>query len=130
MQTAIKSGQMLNRPKNHKLTDTEKKEVKKKIDAQKERDSEIITGVFKNVESPGSSLQFWFKKYDEPPVYYEFQDGQRYEVPRMVAEHINQNTKVKSHEYPKEAWEGKMVPIIRPTGKTRDRYLFIEGAGL
>jgi hypothetical protein len=130
MSVSIRSGESLTIPKNKKLTDAEKKEAKKKIDAAKEKDAEIISGVFKNIECPGSSLQFWFKKYDEPPVYYEFLDGQRYDIPRMVAEHINKGTKVKSHEYPQAVWEGKQVPVITPTGKTRDRYLFVEAAGL
>ena len=130
MTTAIKSGQFLHVPKTKKLTEAEKKEVAKKIAAQKEKDSEIISGVFKNIESPGTSIQFWFKKYNEPPVYYEFQDGQRYDVPRMVAEHINQNTKLKSYSYPQECWEGKQVPLVQSDGKKKDRYMFVEAPGL
>ena len=130
MSVSIKSGEYLNVPKTRKLNEAGKKDAAKKIAAQKEKDSEVISGVFKNIECPGSSLQFWFKKYEEPPVYYEFLDGQRYDVPRMVAEHLNTGTRVKSFSYPQEVWEGKQIPIITPTGKGRDRFLFVEAAGL
>lgn len=130
MSVAIKSGEYLNIPAKKALSEADKKEVAKKIAAAKEKDSELVTGTFKNIECPGSSLQFWFKKYDEPPVYYELLDGQKYTIPRMVAEHLNTGTRVKSHEYPQHVWEGKQVPIITPTGKTRDRYLFVEAPGL
>jgi len=130
MSVSIKSGEYLNIPKNRKLDEAGKKAAAKKIAAQKEKDSEIISGVFKNIECPGSSVQFWFKKYEEPPTYYEFLDGHRYSVPRMVAEHLNNGTRVKSHQYPQAVWEGKQVPVITPTGKARDRFLFVEAAGL
>jgi len=130
MSVAIKSGESLSIPKNKKLNEAEKKEAAKKIEAAKEKDMEPVSGVFKNIECPGSSVQFWFKKYDESPVYYNFFDGQRYTVPRMVSIHLNTNTRVRSFEYPKEVWEGRQIPIISPTGKRRDRYLFVEGAGL
>ena len=130
MSVSIKSGEYLNIPKTRKLDDAGKKLLAKKIAEAKEKDSEIISGVFKNIESTGSSVQFWFKKYDEPPIYYEFLDGERYSIPRMVAAHLNTATRVKSHEYPQVVWEGKQVPVITPTGKTRDRFLFVEAAGL
>lgn len=130
MSVSIKSGQYLNIPKTKRLNEAQKKEAAKKIAAQKEKDGEVISGVFKNIECKGSSLSFWFKKYDEPPIYYEFMDGQRYEIPRMVAEHINKGTRVTSFEYPQEVWEGKQVPIITPTGAAKDRFLFVEAAGL
>ena len=130
MTTAIKSGEYLNIPQTKKLTETQKKEAAKKIAAAKEQDMELVSGTFKNIECPGSSIQFWFKKYDEPPMYYEFQDGQKYTIPKMVAHHLNVGTRVKTHEYIKDVFEDRQVPLVSPTGKCRDRYLFVEAAGL
>lgn len=130
MSIPIKSGEYLNIPKTKKLTEEEKKVAKKKIAEAKERDSEMVTGTFKNIEAPGCDISFWFKKYDEPPVYYNFFDGQNYTIPRMVAEHINTGTEIKQFEYQASPFGPGNVPVISPTGKAKTRYLFVNAPGL
>jgi hypothetical protein len=67
-------------------------EAQKKLEAQSERDHEMVTGVFRFLEMPGSILRFMFQKYPQDGfVRYELVDGQIYKLPRMVARHLNQN---------------------------------------
>ena len=69
-----------------------KVELAKKIDAMKERDQELVTGIFRYIEKPRQTLRFRFKKYPgEEFVQYEMKDGERYRIPRSVARHLNQN---------------------------------------
>lgn len=69
-----------------------KAELAKKIDSMKERDMELVTGIFRYIEKPRQTLKFRYKKYaGEEFVEYTFKDGERYRIPRMVARHLNQN---------------------------------------
>lgn len=69
-----------------------KAEAAKKLDTQRERDQELITGVFRYIEHPGGTLRFRYHKYQEDGFpQYELQDGKIYKLPRMVARHLNQN---------------------------------------
>lgn len=126
----IKSGDFLVMPKHKALTESQKKELKKKIDEQKEKDETPVTGVFKNVECPGGDISFWFKKYDEPPRYFHLVDGKEYTLPAMVGEHLNKNTQEQTYIYDKQIWEPGEVPMISPTGKPKTKFLFVQGLGL
>jgi hypothetical protein len=69
-----------------------KAEAIKKLEAQKERDREMVTGIFEYKNKRGQTLEFYFKKYDDDPYKkYILTDGKRYRIPRMVARHLNQN---------------------------------------
>ncbi len=69
-----------------------KAEAHKKLEAQKERDREMVTGIFEYKNKRGQTLEFYFKKYDDDPYKkYILTDGKRYRIPRMVARHLNQN---------------------------------------
>lgn len=69
-----------------------KAEVAKKIEAARERDNELVTGVFRYIEHKNGTLRFRFKKYAQDDYKaYELVDGQRYRLPRMVARHLNNN---------------------------------------
>lgn len=68
------------------------KEGRKRHAAQRERDMELVTGVFRFVEHPGGSLHFRFHKYEgDGYPHYELKDGQIYKLPRMVARNLNKN---------------------------------------
>jgi hypothetical protein len=74
---------------NKKLT---KAELAKKIPSIKERDNELVTGIFRYIEKPRQTLRFRFHKYDDDGnKQYELEDGKRYRIPRMVARHLNNN---------------------------------------
>lgn len=68
-----------------------KEEVKKYFAAQKEKDSELIPGIFQNMENPRGTLVCSIKLYDDPPVEYDLTDGERYSLPRGVVRHLNNN---------------------------------------
>lgn len=69
---------------------TKAREVAEKMKKQIEKDTRIVKGMFKNEELPGAPLSFSFLKYKEVPLKtYTFEDGKAYEVPFMIASHIN-----------------------------------------
>jgi hypothetical protein len=83
------------------MTDEEKKAYVKK---QQEKDSEMVFGVFKNLENPArngslGALSFPYKAYpDEEVVIYELLDGEKYNLPRGVARHLNMNCYTREYE--------------------------------
>lgn len=75
-------------------------EKKKKLKYQYDRDHEIVTGLFRNYEVPGGSLSFSYKKWKKDPVEkYTMIDGEKYKIPRMIAEHLNTNIAYPVHEF-------------------------------
>jgi hypothetical protein len=70
-----------------KLTTTD---VAKNMNNWRDRDSEKITGIFKNQEFPGQSISFNFKLYQGDDIEtYHLLDGERYTLPRGVVRHLN-----------------------------------------
>jgi hypothetical protein len=89
----VNTGRLINKqPLKKKIS---REEVKKLIAKLYERDSELVTGIFKNRENPASSsslgsVSFGFKKWPQDDyIEYEFLDGERYTIPRAVAHHLN-----------------------------------------
>lgn len=58
-----------------------------------------VKGIFKNLECPGTMLSFPFRKYKEPIKKYHLMDGETYELPIEVVEHINTNCAYKQHKW-------------------------------
>lgn len=53
-------------------------------------DSQMVRGIFNFKECPRGKLTFSFHKYKWDPIKtYELQDGELYEIPLMVAKHLN-----------------------------------------
>lgn len=64
----------------------------KNLRYQRDRDKEIVKGIFRFYEVPGGSMSFVFKQYKEDQVErYDFIDGGVYSIPRAVARHLNKN---------------------------------------
>ena len=65
-------------------------DVAKNIPNWRDRDAELVTGIFKNNECPGMPAEFMFKAYpgDEFREWY-FMDGDKYTIPRGIARHLN-----------------------------------------
>lgn len=79
--------QLTERKDEKKLT---KAEVAKKIEAARERDNELVTGIFRYIEHPKGTLRFRFKRYAQDEFKaYDLRDGEKYKLPRMVARHLN-----------------------------------------
>ena len=82
------------------ITDTRKKDAKEKLNKEYEEDSRLVTGIFKNLEAPGGTLEFAYRKYPQDPTrLYKFEDGKEYEVPICVAKHINTDCVIQHHKY-------------------------------
>lgn len=63
-----------------------------------EKDHKMVKGIFRFLEVPGGSLSFSFHKYKGDSVLnYTMVDGKTYEVPRMVATHLNKNCGYERH---------------------------------
>jgi len=103
-----------------------KEELKKAEELRekaRDEDSQMVVGIFKNIEVPGGDLDFTYRKYKEDPYRsYHFEDGKEYTIPIGVAKHINNMTKVKKHEYLVDA-EGKKMPKV---GSYRQRFQFLS----
>jgi len=60
--------------------------------SRRERDNELVTGIFRYIEHTGGTLNFRFKKYaGDEYKEYSLVDGERYKLPRMVARHLNKD---------------------------------------
>jgi hypothetical protein len=59
---------------------------------EKKEDHKIVKGIFRCYEPQGGSMTFSFRKYKGDDVLkYTLVDGEIYEIPLMVAKHLNQN---------------------------------------
>ena len=80
----------------------DKSPKKKKINLkyEREKDRELVKGIFHFYELPGGVLEFVFKKYEGDPVErFSLVDGQVYSIPLGVAKHLNKNGYYPVHEY-------------------------------
>ena len=85
----------LPRPKNNtrKISDEEMRKLRN-------ADHKIVKGIFRCYEPPGGSVTFSFRKYKGDEVLkYTLVDGQIYELPLMVAKHLNQNCYYPRHTH-------------------------------
>ncbi len=80
-----------------------KKVLSKELMAQRDRDRELVKGVFKDYEVPGGSMGFSFRKYLGDPIeQYTMVDGSVYTIPLGVAKHLNNNCWYPVHSYMKD----------------------------
>ncbi len=67
--------------------------------SMKEKDHQLVKGIFRCFEPRGGSIKFSFKKHAGDDVLtYTMKDGDTYDIPLMVAQHLNNNC-----WYPKHA---------------------------
>lgn len=86
----------------NKVSQATRDEMAKKLKIERDKDREMVKGVFKYYEVPGGMVGFCFKKYAEDPLEkYELYDGKVYTIPLGVAKHLNNNTWYPIHEYAK-----------------------------
>jgi len=58
----------------------------------RDKDHKMVKGIFRCYEPRGGSFTFNFKKYKGDKILkYTMVDGEKYDVPLMVAKHLNQN---------------------------------------
>lgn len=70
-----------------------KETLRAKIDKQRDKDSEMVTGRFMNRRAPGQGAKLPYIKYDTDPVkWYPLEDGKVYTIPRGFADQLNGGT--------------------------------------
>lgn len=75
----------------------------KSLKYQRDKDREMVKGIFHFYEVPGGSMSFNFKKYKGDPVErYDLVDGQVYTLPLGVAKHLNKNGSYPVHSHMKD----------------------------
>ncbi len=80
--------------------EAKKESVKANLRYQRDKDREMVKGIFKYHEVPGGILPFVYKVYKEDQVErYDLIDGQVYTVPLGVAKHLNKNGWYPIHAY-------------------------------
>lgn len=78
----------------------------------RDRDAEIVRGVFHFYEVPGGLLEFVYKAYKGDEVEkYSLEDNKIYSIPRGVARHLNKNLWYPIHGYATDE-TGKAVAKI------------------
>lgn len=69
----------------------------------RDKDREMVRGIFRFYESPGFTLSFSFRKYKEDKTErYDLVDNQIYSIPLGVAKHLNTNGAYPIHTYAKD----------------------------
>jgi hypothetical protein len=63
---------------------------KEDLKTMREKDLKMVKGIFRSFEPRGGQITFCYKKYKEDPLMnFTMKDGETYEVPYMVARHLN-----------------------------------------
>lgn len=81
---------------------TAKEAVRPKVNLQymRDRDAEMVRGVFHFYEVPGGLLEFCYKAYKGDEVEkYSLEDNKVYSIPRGVARHLNKSGWYPVHSY-------------------------------
>ncbi len=87
----------LTMPKARKNT---RKITPEEMRKMREKDHKMVKGIFRCYEPRGGSMTFSFKKYKGDEVLkYTMIDGDIYEIPRMVATHLNQQCYYPKHSH-------------------------------
>lgn len=84
------------------MTQVSKKEVspKKNLKYQRDKDRELVKGIFKFYEVPGGAMGFNYREYKEDPIErYDMIDGEVYSIPLGVARHLNKNGWYPEYEF-------------------------------
>jgi len=94
-----------------------RKENKAKLRYQRDKDRELVTGMFHFHEVPGGSMSFVYRGYREDQVErYDMIDNQIYKIPLGVAKHLNKNGWYPVHSY---AVDDHGKPIMKIGQKVR-----------
>lgn len=108
-------------------------DMAKKLKIERDKDREMVKGVFKYYEVPGGMVGFCFKKYAEDPLEkFELYDNQVYTIPLGVAKHINNDTWYPVHEYGKNEDGSNLQKIgqkIRRMAFQSLEFMDVEGMG-
>lgn len=105
------------------------KTIEKKIDKKnptylRDKDREMVKGIFHFYEVPGGILEFNLKIHKGDPIeFYSLKDGQIYSIPLGVAKHLNTSGKYPEHEFVPGP-DGKQSASTVKIGRMVSRYGF------
>lgn len=95
--------------------DMKNKKIKltsQEIDKMRDKDSEMVRGIFHFHEVPGGVMEFVYKAYKGNDVEkYTLYDGHVYTIPLGVAKHLNKNLWYPLHAHAQDAM-GKSIAKI------------------
>lgn len=97
-----------------------KKFTPEEIEIMRQKDNELVYGVFKYHECKGGTLRFManFYKNDKPKIY-TLVDNERYHLPLIVARHLNNDVAIKLYEPVKNVGLGNLSSGIDSTMKVK-----------
>lgn len=82
------------------ITPEKKRELAKNLKYQRDKDREMVKGIFRYHEVPGGAFEFVYKQYKEDDVEkFTMVDGQVYNIPLGVAKHLNNNVWYPQYDY-------------------------------
>jgi hypothetical protein len=105
--------------RNNEAVEKKSKEMvnPKSLKYQRDKDREMVRGIFKFYEVPGGSMSFNYRAYKEDPVErFDMVDGQIYTVPLGVAKHLNKNCWYPIHAH---MTDQNGVPVARVGQRVR-----------
>lgn len=83
-----------------KKTDTD---LKQNLTYKRDKDREMVKGIFRFHEVPNGQLDFSFRGYKGDPIKrYSMKDGEVYTIPLGVARHLNKNVAYPVHSFQKD----------------------------
>ena len=108
--------------------------LKEKIELQKKRDNEMVTGKFLNRKSPGQPIKVGYLKYEDDPVkLYTLEDGKIYTIPRGFMDQLNGGDEKNPCYYtPHFTQKNDIMDPTRPSSAIHDvdssnkKYAFFE----
>jgi hypothetical protein len=79
-----------------------KKKSKESLKYQRDKDRQMVKGIFRFYEVPGGQISFNFRKYKEDPIErFDLVDGEVYSLPLGVAKHLTNSGNYPVHKYMK-----------------------------
>jgi len=95
------------------------------FDVLRDKDRQLVKGIFRFAEIPGGTMQFCYKGYEGDQVQnYTMVDGEVYTIPHGVAKHLNKNGWYPEYEHFKNDIGVQGVGANMRIGKKIRRFSF------
>lgn len=80
----------------------------------RDRDREMVRGIFRFFEVPGGNMSFSFRKWKQDEIEtFSLNDGDIYTIPRGVAHHLSNNCWYPEHAYKMDMNGGQHMQITK-----------------
>ena len=122
------SVKIINTRGRQKLSEQEKKDADKLRLDEREKNSRMVKGIFKNLESPGGDATVTYHRYKEDPTeVYLFLDGEERTIKLGVAKQINNDCKYRRKTHNTDLLQKTPNGDWKPVdGKPIERYQFVS----